>query len=189
MIAVDITMPVLRIPALLLVLAFVSAGCASTPRPDSPVAVLSLLRPLEISPGEASVRLQYGRTVARNGLQETDPHCIFEVNTVLETSREIQPGAFRILRASRRETGFSGMPIPFWHRYGQGLFRHDGPSHIYYLTEFQLQSDGQPDIRSLTCLHNQASASIPRHLSLAEMRQALGSYFSLDFRRPEPLHR
>ena len=180
-------MKYLLIPALLLSL----PGCANNTAygPDSPyynyptTTTLSLEQPIEIPPESATVRLQFGRTVARNGVQEEEPHCVFEVNTVKESSQTIVPGVFLVTDIQRRIQTFSGMPVLPW-RYAfrrTGFGRDDGPSHIYYITEFRLHSDKQPDVRALTCLHNQMAPGIPvmRHLTLAQIRQALGSYFSL----------
>lgn len=178
------------LPALLAV-ALGAAGCASVPAGPAPVVTLSQLQPLEIPPGEAGVRLQYGRTAARNGVQEVDPHCIFELDTVSESAQVVPPGAYRVTRFARREVTFSGMPLMFWNPLSQGIGQNHNPSNLYFLTEFQLQSDSQPNVRSLLCQHNQATAGItlPRHLTLSEMRQALGSYFTLDISRPEPVVR
>ncbi len=168
-----------------LVLASVTAGCANAPAKPAPTVRLSLLQTLEIPPGEAGVRLQYGRTAARNGVQEVDPHCIFELDTVSESAQVVQPGPFRVTRVQRREVSFSGMPLMFWDPLSQGIGPTRNPSNVYFLTEFRLQSDSQPNVRSLLCQHNQAAAGItfPRHLTLAEMRQALGNYFSLELTR------
>ncbi|MDD4880469.1 MAG: hypothetical protein PHX10_02735 [Gallionellaceae bacterium] len=146
---------------------------------------VSLERALAIPPGEATVRLQYGHTVARNGVQETDPYCILELGTVSDAAQTVPPGSFRITRSQRRVEAFSGMPVMFAPLFGGGIGEDGGPSQIYYITEFRLHSDAQPDVRSLTCQHDQGTGGvgIPRHLTLAEMRQALGGYFVLDLGR------
>lgn len=158
--------------------------------PESPHYVypgglsIELKKPLTIPPGEAGVRLQYGRTVARNGVQETDPHCIFELDTVSDGRQTVQPEAFRVTRWQRRITTFSGMPVGF-RAVALTDFDDGRPSQIYYITEFRLRSEQQPAVRSLTCQHDQAAPgiAIARHLTLAEMRAALGEYFVLDLPR------
>lgn len=141
-----------------------------------------LAQALAIPPGEASVRLQYGRPVARNAVQETDPYCIFEVDALADAPRSLAPEAFRVTGIQRRVETFSGMPVGAWPAFGFGLGRYGGPSQVYYLTEFRLRSDTGSGARSLTCQHNQAAAGIgiPRHLTLAEMRTAVGGYFALE---------
>jgi hypothetical protein len=170
-----------------LALALLLSACAEQPSygPESPYYAYSpawranLERPIAIPPGEATVRLQYGHPVPRNGVQETDPHCILEVETVAEGARNMAPAAFPVTRVQRREQTFSGMPVLPWRGLGGG-FGSGGPSHLYYITEFRLRDEGQPQARALTCQHNVANAAIPRHLTLAEIRQALGDYIRLE---------
>jgi hypothetical protein len=143
---------------------------------------ISLLKPLEIPPASATVRLQYGHPVARNGVQETDPHCIFELETVSDGPQQVRPDQFQVTRFQRRIEAHSGMPVMQFHAMRTGFGQDDGPSQIYYVSEFRLRSASQPTVRALTCLSNQQAPgiAIPRHLALAEIRQALGAYFSLE---------
>lgn len=161
------------------------AACADTPRQASSALMLSLRQALTVPPNEATVRLQYGHTVARNGVQETDPYCILELATVSAAAQTVPPGSFRITRSQHRVETFSGMPVMPAPHFGGGIGGDGGPSQMYFITEFRLQSDAQPGVRSLTCQHDQGAAGvgIPRHLTLAQMRQALGDYFVLDLPR------
>lgn len=175
------------------------AMCAGPARaadwgPESPYyrypagLTLVLRQTLTVPPDAATVRLQYGRVVASNAVQEHDAHCIFELDTVRETPQTVRPQSMRVLDVRRSVSTFSGMPVwPF----GSIGFRRvgwqddGGPSHVYFKTEFRLQSEVQPEVRSLTCQSNQMAPgiSIMRHLTLAQMRQALGDYFSLEWPR------
>lgn len=164
--------------------------------PDSPYyrypagVTLSLTRPLAIPPEAATVRLQFGRVVPSNGVQEVEPHCIFEVDTVGEREQIVVPQKFQVTDVRRGISTFAGLPVwPFGLAAIRVGSRDDGlPSHIYYKTEFRLRAAeaiaGQPPVRNLTCQSNQMSAGIPiafmRHLTLDEIRQALGDYFRLD---------
>lgn len=182
----------MKTPPATLATALLLAGCQSQPPypVDSPHyayprgLAIHLVQALEIPPGAATVRLQYGRPVARNGVQEVDPHCIFELDTVGDAVQRVAPDSFSVTRIQRREQTFSGMPAwpQPWPRSLRVGWDDDGPSHLYYLTEFRLHSPRQPAVRSLTCQSNQMSAGIAimRHLSLPEMRGALGDYFRLE---------
>lgn len=174
---------------LVLILALFSlAACADPEKygPDSPYFIYPggghfiLHHPLEVEPGSATVRLQFGKVVPRNGVQEEEPHCIFEVNTVRDAAQWVQPDRFEITAVRRSVTTFSGMPAMLYAM--RAGFDHDGgPSHIYYKTEFRLRSARQPDVRAITCQSNQMAPGIAimRHLTVAEIRQALGDIFSL----------
>jgi hypothetical protein len=182
-------------------LALSLAACADAPRlpADSPRHAyatgtrLTLNRPLEIPADAATARLQFGQPVARNGVREEEPHCIFEVNSVRDQAQRIEPDRMRVTGIQRRIQTFAGMPVlPYyadfsttrWHRHGRrvGFGDDDGPSHLYYVTEFRLAAEKQPDIRALTCQHNQMmpGVAIMRHLTLAEIRAALGDWFTLE---------
>lgn len=158
------------------------AACASQPDGGRPVGRLILQTPISIPPGAATLRLQYGRTTAFNAVQEQDPFCVFELDTVSDQSQAVMPAAFDITRINLSVETFAGMPVlPFSTlRVGLGL-HDDGPSQIYYKTAFRL-APNPTKARALTCMSNQymPGIAIMRHLSLREIRDALGSYFTLD---------
>src|SRR5574340_1793367 len=86
------------------VFALLLAGCASleSSDPASPYYAYSagwvaqLNRPLTIPAGSATVRLQYGRIVPRNSVQEQDPFCVVELDTVRAEPQTLQPGRFEV---------------------------------------------------------------------------------------------
>lgn len=172
-------------------LAFVLlAGCQGPePRgPESPYYAypgarrISLEQPLTVPAGSATVRLQFGHPVAGNAVQDTEPYCIFELATVRDRPQSVSPDHFAVVRVERRIQDFAGMPVT--PTVGMsGLFgRGNGPSQVYYVTEFRLNSDRNSLVRSLSCQSNQISylPQQQRHLALSEMQGALGAYFSFD---------
>lgn len=168
------------------------AACTTTPEygPESPYYAypegmrLILNQALEIPPESATVRLQFGRVAARNDVQEQEPHCIFEIETVRDAVQRIEPDTFHVLRV-QRSVWMSSLPQPEpvrAVRVGLGD-SSSGPTLIYYQTEFRLRSERQPAVRALTCQSNQNAAGIfpnMRHLTVPEIRQALGAIFSLE---------
>ena len=182
----------LSAPALVLLTALLSA-CASTPGPSVPrpsarsLGTLQLHEMLKIEPDAATLRLQYGHVVATNAVQEHDPFCVFELDTVRPEAQTVQPGPFRIVAISRSEETFAGMPVmPHFRPLRRVSFGDDGgPTHIYYKTTFRLEDVHQP-VRTLTCMSNQnapGNASFMRHLTLTEIRGALGAWFTLSLER------
>jgi hypothetical protein len=142
---------------------------------------LSLLQPIDVPPASATTRLQFGRQVARNGVEETEPYCIFELDTVGDAAQRVAPERFAVVAVQRRVQSFAGLPAA--HAVRQVGFDPDnGPSHLYFITEFRLRSADQPQVRALSCMSNQMAPGIAimRHLTLAEIRQALGGYFAID---------
>lgn len=169
-------------------LVLILAGCGTTgrygvdsPYYDYPSGVrLILNQPLEIPPDSATVRLQYGRLVARNGVQEQDPYCIFELSTVADSPQRVESDAFSVTRVRRSiSTIARGESLP------AGLVRvsmgsdSSGPTNYYYKTEFFLHSDTQPEVLLMTCQSNQNYTPLKRYLTVAEIRLALGSIFTL----------
>jgi hypothetical protein len=141
---------------------------------------VQLNRPLTIPADAATVRLQYGRIVPRNSVQEQDPFCIVELDTVHAEPQTLQPGRFEVWRVTR-----SVNPIAAAVKSPLLKVGHDDdgdPSFLYYITEFRLRDPSQPNLRSLRCAWNQMAPGnrmLMRHLTLDEMRGALGSWMVL----------
>lgn len=172
----------------LLLSALLLATACDTPRswgPDSPYFVypagsrLVLHRPLEIPADWATLRLQAGRTAAFGAVQEQEPHCILQIDTVRPVPQRIEPDRFAIVGVQRSISDLaaaSGFFVRAAHA------DSDLPAQLFYKTEFRLRSERQPGVRRLLCQHDQfvAGAGIPRHLTLAEIRQALGDIIAIE---------
>ncbi|MGO9444909.1 MAG: hypothetical protein ACLPXB_09045 [Thiobacillaceae bacterium] len=168
---------------------FLVAGCGTPSQygVDSPYyhypndVRLILNQSLEIRSDSATVRLQYGHVVAPNGVQEQDPYCIFELSTVAGRPQWVKPDEFKVTDVERSISTIAradlfpmgGALIPV--RIGSS----GGPSDYYYKTAFYLHSDSQPSVFRMTCQSNQNYTPQKRYLTVAEIRQALGSIFKL----------
>ncbi len=172
-------------------LAFVLLAACQGPGPRGPESPyytypgtkrISLEQTLTIPAGSATVRLQFGQPVASNAVQDSEPYCIFELASVRDLPQSVSPDHFAVARVERRIQDFAGMPVA--PTVGMlGLFgRGNGPSQVYYVTEFRLNSDRNSLVRGLSCQSNQISYPLQqqRHLTLSEMQGALGAYFSFD---------
>ncbi len=162
------------------------AACASPDRhdPASPAYLypagirLVLNRPVEIAADSATARFQSGRIVTPDTVRTAEPYCILEVDRVDARPRRIVPDTFAVAKVLR-----SAPEVDV----GAGLFIRSAyaddetPSLRFFKTVFLLHSDRQPGVRSLTCQHHQYAAGTgrPRHLTLPEIHQALGPWFSL----------
>jgi hypothetical protein len=169
-------------------LVWVLVGCTGleSPNPASPYYAYSsgwtvrLNRPLTIPPDAATVRLQYGQIVPRNSVQEHDPFCVVELNSVSAEPQMLQPGRFEVWRVTRSVTPISSAASPF---VKVAYVVDDGdPTFLYYKTEFRLRDAAQPGLRGITCSWNQmapGNRSLMRHLTLDEIRHALGDWMML----------
>lgn len=169
-------------------LALLLGGCAglASPDPASPYYAyttgwtVQLHRALQIPADAATVRVQYGRIVPRNGVQEYDPFCVVELNTVRETEQTLQPGRFEVWRVTRSVSTVAAVPSPFVKT--ALMVDGDEPTFLYFKTEFRLRDPAQPDLRGMTCMWDQmAPGNRPwmRHLTLDDIRQALGDWMTL----------
>jgi hypothetical protein len=163
-------------------------GCAGLQSPDpaspyyayAPGWTVQLNRPLTIPPDAATVRLQYGRIVARNSVQEYAPFCVVELNTVRAEAQTLQPGRFEVWRVTRSVSPVAAAVSPF---VKTGFVVDDGdPSFLYFKTEFRLRDAAQPNLRGMSCAWNQmapGNRALMRHLTLNEIHQALGGWMRL----------
>ncbi|HMA11912.1 MAG TPA: hypothetical protein VKO83_08490 [Steroidobacteraceae bacterium] len=141
---------------------------------------VQLKRPLTIPANAATVRLQYGRIVPRNSVQEQDPFCIVELDTVRAEPQTLQPGRFEVWRVTRSVNPIAAAVESPLIKTDHG---DDGePSFLYYVTEFRLRDPNQPALRGMRCAWNQMAPGnrmLMRHLTLDEIRWALGDWISL----------
>lgn len=173
---------------LLVVPAALLAACATPPIADQPVVGwLQLHEPLTIEPGSATARLQYGRVVASNAVQEHDPFCVFETDSVRSVAQTVAPGRFGVISVSHSVSSIAGMQSAPFGAFTARRVRNDDdmPTHLYYKTRFRLSNpdpQASPQVLGLTCMSNQnmpGTAVFMRHLTPAEIRDALGKLFTL----------
>ncbi len=177
----------MRVVALLGMIFLVGCASLESSDPASPHYAYTsgwtvrLERPLTIPGGAATVRLQYGRVVPRNSVQEHDPFCIVELETVRETAQTLHPGRFEVWRITRSVDPVSAaLRTPFVRT---RLIEDDGdPTFLYFVTAFRLRDPDQPALRGMRCAWNQmapGNRQVMRHLTLAEIRSALGGWMTL----------
>lgn len=137
-----------------------------------------LYHPLVIPADAATVRLQYGEVVPANSVQEHDPFCIVELDTVRPHAQTLRPGRFEVLRVTRSVNPIAAAGA---HQAIALSFDHS-PSFLYYVTEFRLRDPEQPELRGMRCAWNQlapGNRSLMRHLTLDEIHGALGRWMRL----------
>lgn len=144
---------------------------------------LVLNQALEIAPTSATIRLQFGKIVSRFDTQDFEPVCVFESNIVSQTVQRIEPDTFDIIRVRRGSSTLAAQaPVRAGLISVSARLMGDGGGRQYYKTEFFLHSKKQPQILAMTCQHARESGATLaelRPLTVAEIQQALGSYFTL----------
>ena len=141
----------------------------------SPGSTFTLNRELTIQPDQTSVYLQYGKIELVGDIDFYKPHCKFELYTISEQARIVRPDTFVVTRIVDQSEDVSTE----WPMYaGLGLAYGEYPVHLTYSTTMYLESGVQPDVFRMTCKWWDDPA-LGEDLSINEMRQALGEYFTL----------
>jgi hypothetical protein len=172
---------------LLIMIVLFASGCQTPVARDetSPLFVvpvgstLTLHRPLRIPPNDAGVYIQYGRVLAYNQVDAYYAHCDFEVRTRRAVAQTVRPDTFGITRVvqdtSLVDSGTKQLAA------GAKFRPYGDIAHLVYATEMYLRSASQPDVLRLTCAHREPPEE-GDHLSIAQIRQALGELMSLQIR-------
>lgn len=185
--------------ALLATVTLFLAGCAAVapdrldqdPRYAIPAGSTLVLHEPLMLPGRGDLLyLQDGRTMGFGGVQEVYPHCYVETRQRPEGPLKVAPTTFSITEVERSfhytwlAPGGPGglMPTTDGGPGGDG-----GLSQWFYVTRMSLRpADPSVDVYRLTCLVDRLDASGPEterhHLTVAQIREALGDIFTLEIR-------
>ncbi len=146
-----------------------------------PGSRLVLKQELTIPAHSAGVLLQGGRVVSDKDLNPYYPHCRLEVHDVRETMQTVLADEFVVRRALRMETYTamrSGLLKAGWRSAGD-------PSFLIYRISMDLHSPRQPQVRWLDC-QQWGDPAVGQHLSIREIRLALGEIFLLQLPASAP---
>jgi hypothetical protein len=178
---------VISMLAALLVACQTSAYEGNENSPFYPVpagSTLTLTRGLTIPAEQVAVFLQGGEVVASGGINQYYPHCKFELQRRLDKAQTVQADSFEITKVVQ-EIGHSvaldglqlaGVSIGIGINIGS---RGDGASLQTWSTRMTLRSARQPEVFRLSC----GQTALPhegQHVSINEMRKALGGIFTLE---------
>lgn len=141
----------------------------------SPGSTFTLNREITIQPDNTSVYLQNGKIEPVSNIDFYKPHCKFELYTISEESRVVNPDTFVVTRIVDQ---IEDVSISWPTHAALGMAFADGPVHLTYLTTMYLESKIQPDVFRMNCKRWDWPAT-GEYLSINEMRQSLGDYFTL----------
>jgi hypothetical protein len=155
------------------------------PDADSPFyqiprgATLVLNRDITIPAGTVRVIYQNGREVYAP--DQYEPFCKFEILPLKDEPQQVKADEFLIYRSGRGEGALLvGLEtLPRYARAGVIWLDNDPPSPRIYGTYLFLRSEQQPDVYRLLCGYLQDPADVPRHLTINQIRTALGGTFTL----------
>lgn len=147
-------------------------------------STLTLTRSLTVPANQVAVFLQGGEVVASGAINQYYPHCKFELQHRRDMAQTVRADSFQITKVVQ-EIGHSvaldglqlaGVSVGIGINIGS---RGDGASLQTWSTRMTLRSTRQPEVFRLSC----GQAALPhegQHVSINEMRKALGNVFTLD---------
>lgn len=135
----------------------------------------TLKQALTVPADSAHVTLQKGRVVNLRELDLYRPACNLYLKTVRDTGQTVAPDEFVVKRAYRVTTFVAHAGFVR----AVGLSGQDGgPTVLLYRTTLDLESQRQPQVRRLVC-ERWDHPALGNHLSINEIRQALGDIMTL----------
>jgi hypothetical protein len=139
---------------------------------------LTLNQSIHIAANSLSVYMQDGNIKPYSTIDKYYPHCKFELYTLSENARTVQPDTFKIVRVVD-DTDMSSLQPPMYASLRIADSSSDGgPSVVSFTTSMYLKSKTQSDVYRMTCMHWDL-INESRYLSIAEMRNAMGNVFTL----------
>lgn len=139
-----------------------------------------------IPAGRARMFFQDGALAT--GMDHFRPHCQLSISTLSDQPQTIEPDRFGITAISNRtdQVVQSGSiqvaSVGFYVGVGVGNSGGGGPSRVMRVFLFRLQSERQPDVRTLICggaFDDPSDADAP---TLQDIATALGDYGTLELR-------
>lgn len=140
-------------------------------------STFTLNREITIQPDNTSVYLQNGKPGSDSDVDFYKPHCVFELYTISNKARVVSPDTFVITKIVDQSEDVAASR-PTYAALGMGIVFGDGPVHLTFATTMYLESKIQPDVYRMTC-KRWDWPNIGEYLSINEIRQAVGHYFTL----------
>lgn len=143
---------------------------------------LVLRESVTIPPSLAGVFLQGGQIKPLSQINQYYPYCKFELWKIRDAPQTVQPDEFTITKVTQEITHSVDAGQIQLADIAIGIGIHagmdDGPSVQTYATRLNLRSEKQPEVFRLSC-GQWAYPATGQHVSISEMRRALGEIFTL----------
>lgn len=136
-----------------------------------------------ISGDQVATYVQNGELMSYDAVNKYYPNCKFEIYTMSEQPRTVEPDAFEIIKVvDEIESSSIKKSIQLAVRGNAYAFGMLDRSHVFnYATMMYLKSEKQKDVYRMTCQHWEDMRD-DRYLTVAQMRQAMGDVFTLEIK-------
>lgn len=138
-------------------------------------STLQLNTTLEIMPEQVSVYMQNGKVVAEDVIDRYYPYCKFEIYSIDDSRRQVEPDRFTIRRVVDEMEETAALATQ---QFASLNLVSNGPIVYTYVTNMYLHSDNQPDVYRMACMHWE-SVLDDNYLTAEQMRTAMGDLFTL----------
>ncbi len=151
-------------------------------------SVITLNQEITIAGDQVSVYVQDGEIMRYKDVNKYQPNCKFEIYTISEQPRTVQIDGFEIIKvvdeiessSLQKNIQLAVLDLAVGEGYlAMGLLDHS--LMFNYATMMYLNSAKQKDVYRMTCQHWEA-VSDDRHLSITQMRKAMGDIFTLEIK-------
>ncbi len=137
---------------------------------------LTLNQDLTIPGQSAGIYLQHGKAVTEANTDQYYPNCRLEVRYPQDKPQTITADTFSIYRVKWTEEDV----LLHSNQYASnGIIQVSSPTADDYTTTLYLRSGKQPDVTRLICRHWEDPTGFAEHLSVKQIRSALGKIFTL----------
>lgn len=143
-------------------------------------------QPLTVPPGKTRVFLQYGKVITRSARNDYAVNCNFDINTLTDSPRFIEAGVYTVTRSRRHSDDVvSREPLRLaasGSLVGMRFSDYDdgGTPELFEEVILTLTSTPPSDVRELACRGAMGEPLVIELPTLAEMRQALGAYATIE---------
>lgn len=140
--------------------------------------------------GQVAIYVQNGEILRYKEVNKYHPNCKFEIYTISEQPRSVQADTFEIIKvvdeiessSLQNNVQLAALDNMAINIVALGLLDHS--QMFNYATMLYLSSDQQKDVYRMTCQHWE-DVRDDRHLSISQMRQAMGEIFTLKIKEKD----
>ena len=144
-------------------------------------SVLVLNQPVDIRGDQVAVYVQNGELMQYGAVNFYLPNCKLEIYTMSEQPRTVDQDRFEIVKVVDDIESSALQKNTYLAATGDAIgFAVLDMSYVFnYATLMYLRSENQQDVYRMTCQHWEDVVD-DRHLSITQMRQAMGDVFTLE---------
>ncbi len=149
-------------------------------------SLLVLNEDVEIDGDQVATYVQNGKIMRYKDVDKYQPNCKFEIYTMSEQPRTVKQDTFEIVKVvDEIESSSIQKSIHLAARGDTFMLGALDRSYMYnYATMLYLNSNKQKDVYRMTCQHWEDVID-DRHLSIAQMRSAMGDVFMLEIKEKD----